>query len=881
LSNQQAPPIADLLAHADWVRALAGRLVSDPGHADDVAQETWVEVIESPARDARNVKGWLASIARNAARELGRKDSRREQRERAAARLESSVPSSEELVQRANLQREIAGHVVALPEPYRTVVLLRWYEGLLPREIAERLGRPVETVNTQLTRAHERLRAKLDREHGNRSTWRALLVGLRVPRTPVAVGAGTLGGLLVATGWKIGLCALMLVALGLSLWRDASTMASDGVARSSASPREVEPAAVAAIADQSSVLDAGSERKLVVGADTRGTPVVPSGPDFAQLETHGRVVDERGVPMPGFRLVASDSSLPRREPDGILDARGRTILDSSEVERLREHPSDLDDVIRAKALPGLREAILGVDLAVESSTDAEGRYAIVVQGNPDGRVQVESADAAWVLFTDGYEKPSRGIVQIAAPAIVLAGEVVDADGTPLEAAQLSMGIFLQNLRELAIELDTRTTSMAGPQLQNGGHFRWEHVPQVAGWSFAARCPGWETRFVGLPSASDEHMRIVLQRKRPTPKLSGVVFDEQGQPAAGARVLFGDASTQADSSGRFTLASLEWREQSDLIAAKQGAIAAILPEFGRQIPQDSSDVTGLVLQLGGKPLAIEGHVVSASGEPCVGWEVDLYDGTPAGGSVSAVERLSAGRDRDSRGPLTDASGAFRLAGLATRAYRVRALSPGQRMMVLSDPVVPGSGDLVMQVPADAIRARVTGRVVNTKGEAIGGARISIDARTAENKQGWDIGLQGGSIATDDQGRFELLNVPRYHVTMNVDVGKTRVKTFVLAPDMSSENLEIAVARRSRLHVELDPADAADAFEIVDARGERLSMTVYDSSDWQHSTRVLRDDAGFPACEASEEAVACVLLRNGIELRRIPIELMPDRKNVIRP
>ncbi|MEO6709363.1 MAG: hypothetical protein ABI054_04785, partial [Planctomycetota bacterium] len=486
-----------------------------------------------------------------------------------------------------------------------------------------------------------------------------------------------------------------------------------------------------------------------------------------------------------------------------------------------------------------------------------------------------------VLFTDGYERPSHGIVELAAPVIVLAGEVVDPDGKPLEEAQLSMGFYLQNLRELTIELDTRTTSIAGPQVQDAGHFRWEHVPQVAGWSFAARCPGWETRVVSLPPGSDEHMRIVLQRKRPTPKLSGVVLDEQGQAAADASVLFGDASTETDSSGRFTLASREWREESDLVAAKQGAIAAIVQEFGRQIPLESSDVTGLVLRLGGEPLALGGRVLSASGEPCVGWEVDLYDGTPAGGQVSPVERLSAGRSKNSRGPLTDAAGTFRLEGLAARAYRVRALSPGNRLMVLSEPVVPGSGNLVMRVPADAFRARVAGRVVTTKGEAVGGARILIGARTAENKQGWTEGLRGPSAATDDQGRFELLDVPRYFVAMSFDVDRTRAKTMVLAPDMPGENLEIVVARRTRFHIELDPTDAADAFEIVDAHGDRLSMTIYDSADWKQSTRVLRDDAGFPACEASEEAVACLLLRNGTELRRVPIELRPGRTNVIRP
>src|SRR5438067_11216143 len=104
----RAPSIEALLAHADWVRALARRLVADPARADDIAQEAWVAAIESPPRDARNVKGWLASIVRDTAREIGRSERRRTAREHHASKPEASVPSSSELVQRANRQTELA-----------------------------------------------------------------------------------------------------------------------------------------------------------------------------------------------------------------------------------------------------------------------------------------------------------------------------------------------------------------------------------------------------------------------------------------------------------------------------------------------------------------------------------------------------------------------------------------------------------------------------------------------------------------------------------------------------------------------------------------------------------------------------------------------------
>ena len=58
--------------------------------------------------------------------------------------------------------------VMILDEPVRTVVLLRYWEGLPPRRIAARLEIPVETVRTRLKRGLHKLRVRLDGECGGR-----------------------------------------------------------------------------------------------------------------------------------------------------------------------------------------------------------------------------------------------------------------------------------------------------------------------------------------------------------------------------------------------------------------------------------------------------------------------------------------------------------------------------------------------------------------------------------------------------------------------------------------------------------------------------------------------------------------------------------------
>ena len=52
----------------------------------------------------------------------------------------------------------VAEVAAGLSEPYRTAVYLRFYEGLLPRRIADHLGVPVETVRTRIKRALVMLR---------------------------------------------------------------------------------------------------------------------------------------------------------------------------------------------------------------------------------------------------------------------------------------------------------------------------------------------------------------------------------------------------------------------------------------------------------------------------------------------------------------------------------------------------------------------------------------------------------------------------------------------------------------------------------------------------------------------------------------------------
>jgi RNA polymerase sigma factor (sigma-70 family) len=154
------PDLDLLLTHSAWVRALARRLVGEG--ADDLVQEAWVAALARPEVELRTPRAWLAGVLRRLARRTRRGEARRRVREENSARAASGAcePSVEETFEAAATGRALADLVLALEEPFRSVVLLRYYEDLPPRHIAEKLGIPVRTVNSRLERELARLRER-------------------------------------------------------------------------------------------------------------------------------------------------------------------------------------------------------------------------------------------------------------------------------------------------------------------------------------------------------------------------------------------------------------------------------------------------------------------------------------------------------------------------------------------------------------------------------------------------------------------------------------------------------------------------------------------------------------------------------------------------
>jgi len=208
-AGDQAMNHDELFEHAAWVRHLALELVGDHNVAEDLVQETWLAFLVRRPTTERPVRPWLARVVRNQAALRRRKRAGERAREEEVARAEQ-IDDASKLVERAETSRKLIGHVLALDDPYRTTVLLRYYEGLTPKQIAARRGLKAATVRSHLHRGLELLRGRLNSEHGGDDrAWALALLPLAetarrasaptLALAPVAIGVSIAATLFVGT----------------------------------------------------------------------------------------------------------------------------------------------------------------------------------------------------------------------------------------------------------------------------------------------------------------------------------------------------------------------------------------------------------------------------------------------------------------------------------------------------------------------------------------------------------------------------------------------------------------------------------------------------------------------------------------------------------
>ena len=141
--------------------------ITAPGAADDVASETWLQVVAGLAgfSGGENAfRAWLFTIARHRAIDWGRSQARRRTVPLAESdSAELTVPDAAEAALERISTRAVLARVSALPPDQAEIILLRVVAGLDATEVARIVGKSPGAVRVAAHRGLRRLAAAADR----------------------------------------------------------------------------------------------------------------------------------------------------------------------------------------------------------------------------------------------------------------------------------------------------------------------------------------------------------------------------------------------------------------------------------------------------------------------------------------------------------------------------------------------------------------------------------------------------------------------------------------------------------------------------------------------------------------------------------------------
>lgn len=155
-------------ANAQWVAAWAYRLGGPAMDLEDVIQEVFLTVHRELPRfeGTSHLRGWLFRITENTVRYRRRKDRFREwlkgSAEETAGELAASGVSPVEAMEQRQTQQRVYRALEAVPEKYRSTLILFELEGMSGEEISQLLGVKLATLWVWLHRARALFKNKYD-----------------------------------------------------------------------------------------------------------------------------------------------------------------------------------------------------------------------------------------------------------------------------------------------------------------------------------------------------------------------------------------------------------------------------------------------------------------------------------------------------------------------------------------------------------------------------------------------------------------------------------------------------------------------------------------------------------------------------------------------
>ena len=204
------------IRHAQMVYSTAFRLLKNPTEAEDVAQESFLELATTKRPPTRNAAAWLHRTTYRKALNAMRTDSRRRKRE-----ISYTGDQQTQVSEWEDIKEHVDQAVTDLPEKFRGPIIMHFFENQSQTDIANSMDLSRQVIHYRIGKGIEQVRQNL-KQNGIKTWASGILVPViqqnavsTVPKT-LAAGLGQIalgsapsplaGASIFAGGFFLGHC---------------------------------------------------------------------------------------------------------------------------------------------------------------------------------------------------------------------------------------------------------------------------------------------------------------------------------------------------------------------------------------------------------------------------------------------------------------------------------------------------------------------------------------------------------------------------------------------------------------------------------------------------------------------------------------------------